>query len=75
MSRIASLRSLPRYLIGRVLAELLTPLADRQFGQYDAASGDQLFEITIPEREPKVQPYGMADNLGGRAMVLRGGGR
>jgi hypothetical protein len=73
MPRIASLRSSPRKLIGSVLAELLRALADRQFGQHDAASGDQLFEITIPEREPNVQPYGRADNLGGKAMVLIGG--
>jgi hypothetical protein len=30
----------------------------------DAAGGQQLFDHTQPKREPKIQPDGVADNLG-----------
>jgi hypothetical protein len=60
----------PAQLIGILLAELPTPLAYRCIAQYDAASGHKFFHIAITKPESKVQPYSMADNLGGKAMAL-----
>ncbi len=75
MPRIAGLRPSPAQLVGVVLAELPTPLANRFIAQQDAARSHELFHITIPEREPKGEPHGMADTLDRKAMALIGGGR
>src|SRR5215211_3987441 len=72
---VAGLRTSSTQLVGRVLTELSTALADCFVGQHDATRGHELFHITITERESKVQPHSMADNLDRKAMALKGAGR
>lgn len=57
--------------IGRVLAELLTPLADRLIGHDDPALSQKRFHSTIAERETNVEPNRMTDYFGREAMTRR----
>jgi hypothetical protein len=55
--------------IGEVLAELQAPLAHRLVGQEDAASGQHFLHVAVAQREAKIQPYRMADDLGRIAVA------
>lgn len=74
MPFVACLRTSSTQLVRIMLAKLLAPLTDRFVGQHDAAGSHELFNITITEREPKVQPHSMADNFTWKAMALIGRG-
>jgi hypothetical protein len=70
MPFIARLQSTAPQLIGVLLAKFPTPLANGLIGHDDATYKEQLFDITVTETEPIVQPDAMADDLSGEAMVL-----
>ena len=57
-------------LIGVGLPKLEAPLSDRFVGENHAPFGQYLFDVPIAEREPKVEPDAVADDLGGEAMAL-----
>ena len=63
-------------LIGEGLAELQAPLPHGLVAHADAASGQQLVDVAQAQREPKVKPHGMADDLGREAVAgVAGAGR
>jgi len=45
------------------LADLPAPLPDSLVGQHNAPLGKQLLHIAIAQREPALQPDGIADDL------------
>ena len=51
-----------------LLAKFARPLPHRFVADDDAAGGQQLLDHTQPEREPKIQPDGVADDLGGEPV-------
>lgn len=53
----------PTQLIGILLAEPQSPLADRLVGHDDTPAGNQLFDVAKTERKTEVEPYYMADDL------------
>jgi len=52
-----------------LLAEFARPLPHRFVANDDAAGRQQFLYHTQPEREPEIQPHGMADNLGGEPIT------
>jgi len=58
------------------LAKLPAPLADRLVGHDDAPLGQQLLHVAVAEREPEIEPDGVADDLRREPMafVAWGGG-
>src|SRR6516165_8823622 len=50
--------------VGERLAKFARPLPHRFVADDDAAGGQQLLDHTQPKRKPKIQPDGVADNLG-----------
>ncbi len=73
MPFVASLRTASPQLVGRVLAEFPAALSNGFVGQYNAAGGHEFFDITIAEREAKLEPDGVADNFGREALAGVGG--
>jgi len=64
----------PREICGanrwRKLTELETPFSDRLIRKGDTATGHQFFDIAKAQREAKVEPDAMADDLSGKAMKM-----
>src|SRR5689334_15850122 len=60
-------------LIGEALAELARPLSHGFVADDDAARRQQLLHHAQPERKAKIQPHGVADDLGGKPMALVAG--
>jgi hypothetical protein len=46
------------------------PMTEGLVGQHDSALSQQLFDITIAERESIVEPDRVADNLGRKSLAL-----
>jgi hypothetical protein len=57
-------------LIGVGLPELGTPAPDRLIADHDTTRQHQLLDLTKAQREPKVQPHAMADDLDRVAVAL-----
>src|SRR4051812_4962352 len=56
-------------LLGVSRAELPTPQTDGFVADLDAALREQLFDVTMAQVEPEVQPDGVADDLRWEAMA------
>jgi len=69
MPFVASLRTASTQLVGRVLAEFAARLSNGFVGQDNAPGGHEFFDITITEREAKLEPDGVADNIGREALA------
>jgi hypothetical protein len=69
MPFVASLCRASTHLVGILLAEFPAPVSNGFIGQYNAAGGHELFDITIAEREAKREPDGVADNFGREAIA------
>jgi site-specific DNA recombinase len=57
-------------LIRIVLPKFQTPLADGFMRDVDAALEQDLFHVTVAQREAIIEPDAMADDLAGEAVVL-----
>ena len=57
------------------LAEFLAPAPDRLIGNDNASLGQKQLDIPQAEAEHVVQPDGVADDLGGKAMAVMRVGR
>src|ERR1700746_2936813 len=68
MPFVANSRQAATDLVGERLAEFARPLPHRFVANDDAASRQQLLNHTQPEREPEIQPDGVADNLRGEPI-------
>src|ERR1700752_2314463 len=60
---VAALGRAPPNAVGELAAKFQTPLPDRLIGHRDAASRQYLFDHAKADREPKIQPYRVADDL------------
>jgi hypothetical protein len=56
--------------VGILLVELVAPFADGFVDHDDPTDQEQLFDIAIAEAEAVIQPYSVADNLGGKRRCL-----
>jgi hypothetical protein len=67
----------PADLVGKALTKLQRPLPDGFVANLDASGGEHLLDHAQAQGKPKVQPHGMADHFGGKAVagVTRGTGR
>jgi hypothetical protein len=75
MALVAGACRSPAQLVGRVLPKGSTALTEGLVGQHDCALSQQLFEITIAERESIVEPDRVADDLGRKSIArVRGRG-
>src|SRR5262249_10144871 len=64
-------------LISVLLTKLVTPFADRLIGHCHSTFTEELFHVAEAQTEPEVQPHGVADDVHGKAVILRfyrGGG-
>ena len=57
-------------LIRRGLAELAAPLPDGFIGDDNPTGEQEFFPIAVAQAEPEVQPDALADDLGGKLVVL-----
>jgi hypothetical protein len=74
MPLVAGTRTAAAQTAGKGLAELLAPTPDRLAGEDHASFRQKQFNVPQAEAENVIQPNGMADNLGGKAMgVVRVG--
>jgi hypothetical protein len=65
-------------LIGERLAEFLTPLPDSLVSHEDTPDEEQLFDVSVAQAEPIIEPHAMANDFHRKAIVLvslRGGKR
>src|ERR1700726_2236765 len=62
-------RRSPTDAVGEFPAEFEAPLPDRLVRHRDTASGQHLLDHAQAQREPKIQPYRVADDLSGVAMA------
>src|SRR5258708_35703588 len=69
MPRIAHLTTTAFELISICLPEFQRPLTDGFIRQDDAALRHNLFNITETEREAKIQPHAVTDNLRREAVA------
>lgn len=53
----------PTQLVGILLAEPQSPLADRLVGHDDTPAGHQLLDVAKAQRKTEVEPHHMADDL------------
>src|ERR1700752_148869 len=60
---VAALGRASTNAVGELAAKFQHPLQDRFIGHRDAASRTYLFDHAKAEREPKIQPYRVADDL------------
>jgi hypothetical protein len=60
---------------GKGLAELLAPAPDRLIGGDNASFSQEQFDIPQAEAEHVIQPNGVADDLGRKAMAVNRVGR
>ena len=63
-------RAAPAQLVGVGLPELGTPAPDRLITHHDTTYKHQLLDLTKAQREPKVQPHAMVDDLDRVAVAL-----
>ena len=63
--------SLPK-VPGDGLAKLNKPASDSFIGNIQTALREEIFNIAITQSEPTVEPYGVADDFGWKAMALEG---
>ena len=56
--------------VGVSLTELETSFSDRLIRKGDTATGHQFFDIAKAQREAKVEPDAMTDDLRGKAMTM-----
>ncbi len=56
--------------VGISLTELEAPFSDRLIRKGDTATGHQFFDIAKAQREAKVEPDAMTDDLWGEAMTM-----
>src|SRR6266850_8419671 len=56
--------------VGISLTELEAPFSDRLIRKGDTAAGHQFFDIAKAQREAKVEPDAMTDDLRGKAMTM-----
>src|SRR5215203_2637577 len=56
-------------LVGEALAELARPLAHGLVAHIDAAGCQHLFDHAQAQREPEVEPHGVADDLARKAIA------
>ena len=56
--------------VGISLTELETPFSDRLILKGDPATGHQFFDIAKAQREAKVEPDAMTDDLSGKGMTM-----
>src|SRR5882762_9580227 len=66
---VATARRAPADPVGEFPAEFEAPLPDRLVRHRDAAGGQHLLDHAQAQREPKIQPYRVADNLSGVSMA------
>src|SRR6202030_1499981 len=66
---VATARRALTNAVGEFAAEFKAPLADRLVRHRDAAGGWHLLDHAQAQREPKIQPYRVADDLSGVAMA------
>src|SRR3984893_8804627 len=66
---VATARCSPTDAVGEFPAEFEAPLPDRLVRHRDAASSQHLLDHAQAQREPKIQPYRVADDLSGVAMA------
>ena len=57
-------------MIGIGLPELQAPPVNRFGGHHNPTDEEQLFDIPLAQAEAIVEPDLVADNLGGKTMVL-----
>jgi len=67
---VAGVWAAPAQLVGLGLPELVTPAPDRLVTHRDTAYEHQLFDLTKAQREPKVQPHAVIDDLHRIAVAL-----
>src|SRR6478752_4398559 len=67
---VAGVEAPTAQLIGVGLPELGTPAPDRLIADHDTTRQHQLLDLTKAQREPKVQPHAMADDLDRVAVAL-----
>src|SRR5271156_6659891 len=60
---VAQARAPPAQLVSAGLPELGTPAPDRLITHHDTTYRHQLLNLTKAQREPKVQPHAMVDDL------------
>jgi hypothetical protein len=53
-------------------AKFVTPTADSFIGNNNPALGQKIFDITETHREPEVEPNGLPDNVGVKAVTSVG---
>src|SRR6266850_1655728 len=56
--------------VGVSLTELEAPFSDRLIRKGDTATGHQFLDIAKAQREAKVEPDAMTDDLSGKAMTI-----
>src|SRR6476469_6840431 len=66
---VATARCSPTDPVGEFPAEFEAPSPDRIVRRRNAASGQHLLDHVQAQREPKIQPYRVADDLSGVAMA------
>src|SRR5882762_11412703 len=66
---VATARRSPTDAVGEFLAEFEAPLPDRLVRHRDAAGGQHLLDHAQAQREPKIQPDRVADDLSWVAMA------
>src|SRR6201987_1196188 len=66
---VATARRSPTDAVGEFPAEFEAPLPDRLGRHRDAAGSQHLLDHAQAQREPKIQPYRVADDLSGVAMA------
>jgi hypothetical protein len=71
---IARPRTAATELISVRLAKRVTPLAEGFIRHPDATFTEELFDIPEAQTKPKVQPYGVAEHLSRKAVILICGG-
>jgi hypothetical protein len=74
MPLVARLRMPSPELIRILPTTFATPLTNRFSGHRHSTFWQELYYIPEAEAEAKVQPHGMADDLGGKTMIFRASG-
>src|ERR671933_875901 len=67
---VARTRSSPAQLVGEGLSELEAPAADALVGDDHAALGQDQLHVAQAQAEDVVQPVGMGDDLGWKAVAM-----
>src|SRR6202453_3496761 len=70
MPRVAGARAPPTQLVGVGRPELGAPPPDRLVAHHDTTCQRQLLDLMKAQREPKVQPHAVVDDLDRVAVAL-----